>query len=185
MCEGEIKDAFKNVYDVRKGRHDEGRLCGLKDVITECAAKAVNVGVTVLTKYRTLFDEFLVRTGDKDVFKVFNLRARSAESKVRGVPEDTFASGDYPVPEETDVRGTCGERFGAESKGLAGEGDGTVRPGKVVKVLAARPQGNTRLVVEITSCRVGGEFDERPSRFRVIKFWKSRGARGPVKGMFR
>ena len=184
MCEGKVKDAFKNAYDVRKGRHDESRLGGLKDVVTECTAKAIDVGVAVLTKRRTLFNEFFVRTGDKDVFKVFDLCAGGAESRIRGVPEDTFASSDYPVPKETNVRGTCGERFGAESKGLTGEGDRAVRPRKVVKVLAAGPQGDTRVVVDVASYSVGSEFKERPSRFRATKFWKSRGARRPVKGMF-
>ena len=35
MCEGKVKDAFKDAYDVRKRRHDEGRFGGLKDVVTE------------------------------------------------------------------------------------------------------------------------------------------------------
>jgi hypothetical protein len=108
MCEGKVKDAFKDAYDVGKGRHDESGLGGLKDVVTECAAEAVDVGFTVLTKSRTLFNEFLVRTGDKDMFKVLNLCAGGTESRIRGVPEDTFSSSDYPVPEETNVRGTSG-----------------------------------------------------------------------------
>jgi hypothetical protein len=153
-------------------------------VVTECTAKAIDVGVAVLTKSRTLFNEFFVRTGDKDVFKVFDLCAGGAESRIRGVPEDTFASSDYPVPKETNVRGTSGKRLGAESKGLTGKGDGTVRPRKVMKVLAAGPQGDARVVVDVTSCGVGSEFKEGPSRFRMIKFWQARGARRPVKGMF-
>ena len=86
-----------------------------------------------------MFNELFVRTGDKDVFKVFNLCAGGAESRIRGVPKDTFASSDYPVPEETNVGGTSRKRFSAESKGFTGKGDGAVRPGEVMKVLAARP----------------------------------------------
>ncbi len=184
MCEGEVKDAFKDVYDVRKRRHDEGGLGCLKDVVTERAAKAIDVSVAVLTECSTLFNELLVRTGDKDVFKVFDLRARGAESRIRGVPEDTFAAGDYPVPEETNVGGTSGKRFSAESKGFTGKGNRAIRPGQVMKVLAARSQGDTRVVVDVASCSIRGKFNERPRRFEVIKFWKSRGAGRPVKGMF-
>jgi hypothetical protein len=184
MCEGKVKDAFEDAYDVRKRRHDEGRLGCLKDVVTERAAKVIDVSVAVLTECSTLFNELLMRTGDKDVFKVFNLRAGGAESRIRGVPEDTFASSDYPVPEETNIGGTSGERFSAESKGFTGKGDRAIRPGEVMKVLAARSQGDTRVVVDVASCSIRSKFNERPRRFGVIKFWKSRGAGRPVKGVF-
>ena len=77
-------------------------------------AKRGDVRSAVVVESTTLLSKFVMVTGNKDVAEIFRLATGWAEARVKGVPDDAFATCDDPVPDQTDAGRAERERFGAK-----------------------------------------------------------------------